>query len=103
MNTIEELEASVKTQDQAPTGLSPEIKALWLTKKGQWQAAHAIAQEIKTDTGSWIPAMLHRIEGDLGNAAYWYSRAGKPAISNMNRIEKEWREITAFVLGELQP
>ena len=100
MKTIEELEASIESHDLPPTDLSPETKALWLTKKKRWEAAHEIAQDINTETGSWIHAMLHRTEGDLGNAAYWYSRAGKPAICDSEGIEKEWREITTFVLGE---
>jgi hypothetical protein len=100
MKTIEELEASIESDDLPPAGLSPEKKALWLTKKNRWEDAHDIAQDINTETGSWIHAMLHRVEGDLGNAAYWYSRAGKPAISDTEGIEKEWREITTFVLGE---
>ena len=100
MNTIEELEASVVAQDLPPTGLSPELEALWLTKKDQWEPAHNVAQDIHTETGSWIHALLHRIEGDIGNAAYWYSRAGRPAIRDKSGIEKEWREIVAFVLGE---
>ena len=46
-------------------------------QKGNWEKAHNIAQDIETNDGSWIHAYLHRVEGDLGNAAYWYRRAGK--------------------------
>ena len=75
----------------------PRTASSLLTKKN-WDPAHDIAQEIP-QTGSWIHALLHRIEGDLGNAAYWYSRAGRPAIGNTGESMKG-REIAAFVIGE---
>ena len=96
--TLQELEASIETADQPPASLSPELQALWLTKKDRWHPAHDIAQDIHTETGSWIHALLHRIEGDLGNAAYWYSRAGRPAIRSTGGIDEEWREITSYVI-----
>jgi hypothetical protein len=98
MQTLEEFENSVDANDQPPAGLSPELESLWLTKKERWHPAHDIAQDIHTELGSWIHALLHRIEGDLGNAAYWYSRAGRPAIRSKGGIDEEWREITQYVL-----
>ena len=100
MTTVSEFEVAVETNEKLPSDLSPELQALWLTKKKRWDPAHDIAQEIHTQTGSWIHALLHRIEGDLGNAAYWYSRAGRPAIGNTGGIDEEWREIAAFVIGK---
>jgi hypothetical protein len=47
---------------------------------GRWQAAHEIVQEHEDDPlASWIHAVVHRIEGDLGNARYWYRRCGQPS------------------------
>jgi len=92
--TPEELIRSVREDDDPPGDLSPELRALWLTKKGRWEAAHDIAQDIDTPMGSWIHGLLHLIEGDLGNAGYWYRRAGKPAGSP-DRIDEEWEVITA--------
>lgn len=43
--------------------------------RGDWQAAHAIVQEMKDPTACWIHAVVHRVEGDLDNARYWYRRA----------------------------
>lgn len=60
-----------------PATLSPYLEALWWDAKGDWERAHVVAQDIDDRTGSWIHAYLHRKEGDLGNAAYWYRRAGK--------------------------
>jgi hypothetical protein len=54
------------------------IRALEIEQAGDWDQAHRIVQEIDTAEAAWIHAYLHRVEGDLGNAAYWYRRAGKP-------------------------
>ena len=51
--------------------------ALWHAKKNNWDTAHKIVQDINTETASWIHAYLHRVEGDLSNASYWYYRAKK--------------------------
>src|SRR5688572_24799040 len=75
--TAAELRHSAATDSAPPAGLSPELQALWLAKKERWEDAHNIAQEIHTPDGSWIHALLHLIEGDTGNAAYWYARAGR--------------------------
>ena len=99
MKTVQELEASVDSEIEPPAGISPELKALWLTRKDQWNSAHDVAQDIHTSTGSWIHALLHRMEGDLGNAAYWYSRAGRPAIRNKEGFNEEWMEIAIHVLA----
>ena len=97
--TIEELAASAKNDSEPPAELSPESKALWYTKAGQWEAAHDIAQDIDTLLGSWIHAHLHLIEGDIGNAGYWYSRAGKKAKLPA-QIDAEWEELAAVTLGQ---
>ena len=47
--------------------------------------------------GSWVHAYLHRVEGDIGNAGYWYSKAGKPSKTNESLTE-EWEEITRCLL-----
>jgi hypothetical protein len=72
---------------------NPLIRALELDKSGNWEEAHNIAQEIHTSDGSWLHAYLHRVEGDLGNAACWYSRAGKPVAEDS--LEEEWKRLYA--------
>lgn len=54
------------------------MKALELDQGGDWEEAHRLAQQVEETNGYWLHAYLHRKEGDLGNARYWYSRAGKP-------------------------
>lgn len=95
--TVDELLASAQTDPQPPEGLSDELRSLWFTKAGAWDAAHDIAQDIHTPMGSWIHALLHLIEGDSGNAGYWFRNAGRP-VRSMSEIDALWAEIAAELL-----
>ncbi len=68
---------------------SGALLALWWDAKGEWAKAHEVAQDIESADGAWVHAYLHRREGDAGNAAYWYRRAGRPAASGDLRAEWE--------------
>ena len=72
--------------------MSAPLRAMWQAKAGHWELAHEIAQEIKTPTEAWIHAFLHREEGDLSNADYWYHRAGKSMPRGMD-VAEEWSAI----------
>ena len=63
--------------NQPPAGLSLLLQAMWYDGRDDWEKSHDIAQDIHSNDGSWIHAYLHRKEGDLSNARYWYSMAGK--------------------------
>jgi hypothetical protein len=80
-----------------PADLSPPLVALWWAAKGDWQAAHEVAQQNDDASSAWVHAHLHRIEGDLSNAGYWYRRAGKPAATE--KRESEWAAIAAALLA----
>jgi hypothetical protein len=95
--TPAQLESSAANDAKPPAGLSPEAKALWYTKKGDWEAAHGIAQDIETPMGSWLHALMHLIEGDLGNARYWFVEAGRP-VKKPSQIGELWDEIAEEVL-----
>ena len=84
------------SEDAPPEGLGPALEALWQEAKGDWHAAHRLAQSDKGEDGAWVHAYLHRVEGDESNAGYWYRRAGKPHSSVP--LEDEWREILAALL-----
>lgn len=71
-----------------PSGVSRALLALWYDRRGDWNRAHSIAQEIPSEIGSAVHAYLHREEGDLGNASYWYRRAGRQVFSG--KLESEW-------------
>ncbi len=72
-----------------PVGIGPALQALWHDAHGDWDRAHALAQEDNGRNGAWVHAYLHRKEGDDGNAGYWYARAGKPAASGSLDAERE--------------
>ncbi len=78
LSSAAEVLQSVGAEPEPPEGISEELRALWLARKGDWHAAHEIVNGIPSSMGSWIHAHLHVLEGDLGNAGYWYSKAGKP-------------------------
>lgn len=67
------------------------IQALETEHSGDWDEAHRIVQDINTAEAAWIHAYLHRVEGDLGNAAYWYRRAGRPECHTS--LGEEWQEL----------
>ncbi len=96
--TVDEFRASATAGDAMPEDLSPELQALWHAQAGHWDTAHSIAQEIPTATGSWIHALLHLIEGDPGNAGYWFRRAGRP-VRPASQIEDLWAEIAGELLS----
>jgi hypothetical protein len=93
--TLSELRESLK-QSAPPSQLSDLLKALWFDAKGDWETAHNVAQDIHTREGSWIHAYLHRKEGDLGNASYWYHRANQPV--SKKSLAEEWEDIAKALL-----
>ena len=79
-----------------PAPLSAPLAALWWAGKGDWEKAHRIAQDDDSAEACWVHAYLHRVEGDLPNARYWYGRAGKPPAAGA--LEDEWKAISAALL-----
>jgi hypothetical protein len=77
-------------------GVSPPLAALWWAAKGGWGKAHAIVQDEEGVDAAWVHAYLHRVEGDLGNAGYWYRRAAKAIASGS--VEAEWDKIVSALL-----
>ena len=92
-----EFEASLAGATPAD-GLAPPLAALWWAGKGDWDQAHRIVQDEPTAEAAWVHAYLHRVEGDLGNAGYWYRRAGRPASDDA--VESEWERIVSTLLGD---
>lgn len=87
--------ASLKAE--APlAGLSPPLVALWWLGKGDWNKAHEVAQEHDDRPSAWVHAHLHRVEGDLSNAGYWYRRAQRPEAAES--LETEWAAIVEALL-----
>ena len=86
-----------------PSGLPTSLQALWHEARGDWECAHRLAQESASPAGDWVHAYLHRKEGDLGNAGYWYRRAGKPIPAATMSFETEWRDLVVAIWAESSP
>lgn len=82
---------------QSPTSLSPYLTALWHEKRGDWETAHGIVQEMDTREAARLHAYLHRKEGDVGNAQYWYRRANCHADLQMD-LNDEWEQLVKELL-----
>ena len=93
--TLSEFQVSL-AEPTPPEGLAPALAALWRDAKGDWDAAHDLAQADEGGAGDWVHAYLHRRQGDPGNAAYWYRRAGKPFATAP--LAQEWAEIAEALL-----
>jgi hypothetical protein len=76
------------------------LLALWWDGKGDWETAHAIAQDVGGVDGAWVHAYLHRKEGDVGNASYWYRVAGRGVA--MGDFRREWEGIVGELLAQEQ-
>ena len=79
-----------------PPGLSGPVQALWWAAKGDWEKAHTLVMSDETAEAAWVHAYLHRLEGDLPNARYWYRVAAKPEAQGA--IEEEWNNIVGALL-----
>ena len=74
------------------------LRAVELALASDWDAAHQIVQQYESDEmAAWIHAVLHKIEGDSGNARYWYQRANQ-----MKHIGDEPRAELELIRGELR-
>ena len=97
MQSVTEFQAKVDETSEPPAELDPCLRALWLGRRGEWDASHDLVNDIDTPLGSWIHAWLHRVEGDLSNARYWYRLAERPAADG--ELEAEWRELAEVALA----
>lgn len=87
-------------RDAAPPERWPgPVRALWHKARGDWDSAHSCAQEDESREASWVHAYLHRKEGDIGNAGYWYARAGRPVPARGVTLGGEWEAIARALTG----
>ena len=95
--TYDEFMSSLSSSNP-PANIPDVLKALWYDGKNDWESSHNIAQDINDINGSWVHAYLHRKEGDISNARYWYSRAGKrePHVS----LKQEWEELVKHFIEQ---
>lgn len=94
--TLDELRKSL-TATEPLASLKHALAGLWRDAKGDWKRAHEAAQQDEALDGPCDHGYLHRKEGDQSNAAYWYSRAGKPLCREP--LDVEWLGIVKTLLG----
>lgn len=92
---FETYRASLKSATP-PSESNVYLQSLWHDGKGDWEKSHNIIQDVNDKTAAWIHAYLHRKEGDVFNANYWYNKAGRrmPGYA----LDKEWEEIVKELL-----
>ncbi len=95
MKTLAEFKASLNLE-QPISGLSVQLKSLWYDGKGDWHKAHAQVDQLADQQSAWVHAYLHRKEGDIWNADYWYSKAKhkRPDVS----LDDEWEQLVVAFL-----
>jgi hypothetical protein len=92
--TLDQFRATLS--DANSPDVPPALVALWHDARGDWQKAHEVAQDVGDASGSWVHAYLHRKEGDLSNAGYWYRQARRSAASGP--LDDEWNAIVTSLL-----
>lgn len=88
--TLDELLESLEALEP-PRGLGPAPLALWRDTKGDWAEAHRCVTAEEGEASMRVHAYLHRKEGDLADARYWYARAGRAPASGP--LDEEWTDI----------
>src|SRR5437868_2387090 len=83
--------------ERPPQALVPALEALWWAAKGDWDKAHKIVMDDEGGEAAWVHAYLHRVEGDLPNAGYWYRTAGRPVATGT--LDAEWAAVTRELLA----
>ena len=89
--TLEEFRQSPTPPDFGP------LAALWHDARGDWEQAHTVVQDDHSADAAWVHAYLHRKEGDISNARYWYTRAGKPEFTKS--LDEEWDALAKAFLA----
>jgi hypothetical protein len=93
--TLSDFRATL-SETAPPDSLPAALRALWHDAKGDWDRAHAVVQDEESADAAHVHAYLHRKEGDLGNARYWYRRAGHPEATAS--LDDEWAAIVEELL-----
>jgi len=95
MKTLTEFKESLNLAQPAGE-LSVQLKSLWYDGKRDWHQAHALIDHMTDSESAWVHAYLHRKEGDIWNADYWYSKARqtRPNVS----LQEEWEQLVLHFL-----
>ena len=98
MRAVDSAGFSASLKDQiAPANISPALEALWWAGRSEWDKAHTIVMGREGEgDADWVHAYLHRVEGDIGNAHYWYRQANKTPADGP--LPAEWDDIVRHLL-----
>lgn len=94
--TIQEFKESIGLNNP-PSNLSVQLQALWWDAKGNWKKAHNLIDSLEDPISAHIHAYLHRVEGDLWNAQYWYHRAKQPEFKG--DLKEEWNNLLELYIN----
>ncbi|UYN97165.1 MAG: hypothetical protein KIT25_09630 [Enhydrobacter sp.] len=98
MTTIEEFRAGAAA-GEPPAEFPPALRALWWLARDDWKSAHEVVQAHEGEGDcDRVHAHLHRQEGDLANAGYWYRRARREAATGP--LAEEWAQLAAEFLAK---
>jgi hypothetical protein len=95
MHTLTEFQASL-IAEEPDRGMAVQLKSLWYDAKGEWHKVHAQVDHLDDRESAWVHAYLHRKEGDIGNADYWYRKAGKVRPDVL--LQEEWTALVDHFL-----
>jgi hypothetical protein len=92
MKTLNDFKESLHLE-QPSADLSVQLKSLWYDAKGNWHQAHAQVDQLHDQYSALVHAYLHRKEGDIWNADYWYrkAKAVRPEVS----LHEEWEQLVS--------
>lgn len=95
MANIQNFKQSV-SDGKLPSDLTPHLLALWYDGRGDWKKAHDQIDHLEDKASSHVHAYLHRKEGDIWNADYWYRKSGfsRPDVT----LEQEWEQLLSRYL-----
>ena len=82
-----------------PARLRASLQALWWAAQAEWNRARELVQDDESRDAAWVHAYLHRVEGDLDNAGYWYRQAGQTVAAGP--LDAEWDAIATALLASL--
>lgn len=98
--TLEEFTSSLENPNP-DSGLTVHLKALWHDAKGDWNKAHQLVDQLNDLDSCIVHAYLHRKEGDIWNADYWYKRS-KSERPNVT-LDEEWEQLAKKFLETKKP
>ena len=91
------IEEFIRLSERQITAYSLALQALWYDYQDNWHKSHKSIDAESDRDSAWVHAYLHRKEGDLWNARYWYRRSGR-SESNLS-LEEERSQIASALLN----